>query len=204
MSRIDRDESCRRLEALLVDYVDGNVGDAERDLVDAHCAECPSCTESLVALREIPSLLLAEQDGEVGPDHWVRQRSEILAAVEEVLEAARPRGFDYRLLLPVAAALLIGLAGLLSLRRPGDDVSVAHVARAAFEIEIADPLVQAEVLDVVGLPIHFSETLWDEAAESDAENGDQSDDPSERLDLGDLEDDEVDEIEDLLGFGSIV
>ena len=40
--------TCAELEALLCDYVDGVLADAQRSLVERHLSECPSC-RSLVA-----------------------------------------------------------------------------------------------------------------------------------------------------------
>ena len=45
------DITCRRAVALMTDYLDGALGPDDRDLVEAHLAECEGCAEHLRQIR---------------------------------------------------------------------------------------------------------------------------------------------------------
>lgn len=191
----DERRGCEAFEELVVDYVDGSLDAEQTAAVEAHCARCASCREGLAALREVP--LLLRGDDPVPTADWDRQRSGILAVIGEIAAAEdeRRRGFDARLLLPLAAALVIALAGLLSLRA-GDG---ARPARAGLAMAIEDPAALAEISEALGEPLVFSEALWaqvigDSGGESAAAQG-ESDSP----DLDELSDEEVGEVEQMLG-----
>lgn len=191
---LDERHGCEAFEEMLVDYADDSL-DAERsDAVEAHCARCAACREALAALREIP-LLLRGADPIPAAD-WGRQRDRILTAIDEIVAAEdeRRRGFDARLLLPIAAALVIALAGMLSLRA-GD----ARPARAGLAMAIEDPAALAEISETLGEPLVFSETLWAEVT-GDLDGGPSAvPDESGPPDLDDLSDEEIGEVEQMLG-----
>ena len=45
------DITCRQAVALMTDYLDGTLGQDDRDLVEAHLGECESCAEHLRQIR---------------------------------------------------------------------------------------------------------------------------------------------------------
>ncbi len=149
----------------MVDYVDGSLTDSVAELVELHCRDCAVCADALVALREVPGMLRAEIAPL--PEQLLRQRTEILSAVDELIraESDRPGGFDVRILLPIAAALVIALAGLISLRsgrHPSDGVALA---RAAFLFEMEDPQSAAAMSEILGVPLVLSERFWRDGIE---------------------------------------
>ena len=59
--------TCDRIEELLAPYLEGELGDEERRLVDLHLEDCPDCrrlfaalTETQAALRSFPELEISE------------------------------------------------------------------------------------------------------------------------------------------------
>ena len=203
------DMDCSAIQELLVDCVDGEVAADLRDQVDRHCAACEECSVVLAALREIPALLrqdatAATPRAELSGERWRWQHAEIMKAIDSYADeqVARRSGFDVRILLPLAAALIIAVAGILSLqslRRGGEGMMMA---RAALSIEVEDPLALAEVSEVLGEPLFLWDVLWDSADERALESG---------LDFGvatseesysieDLSEEEVVELEEMLGI----
>lgn len=199
----------------MVDYVDGSLADSDARLVESHCRDCAGCADALVALREVPGLLCAEVAP--SPELLMRQRKEILSAVEGLIraESGRTDGFDFRILLPVAAALVIALAGLISLRPgwyPEDGVGLA---RAAFLFEMEDPQSAAAMSEILGVPLVLSERFWRGVVDADLSaplavggmslgSSSAHDDPSgDDSSDDDLSDDDFMEIEELLGMGFV-
>ncbi len=159
--------TCNDVEDLLVDYVDGVLSASLVDWVELHCASCRECGAVVLALREVPARLRAEADAsatECTPAFWEGQRQSILARIGEIEkeESARNRGFDVRILLPLAAALLIALAGIVSLQSLGGGRSGTRPARAALGLSMEDPVVTAELADALGEPLVFSDRAWSE------------------------------------------
>ncbi len=199
--------SCRKIESVIVDYVDGGLSAADAQRVESHCSECEDCADSLIALREVPAKLLAELEADLTPELLERDRSRIVATVEEIIASDRERnsGFDVRILLPVAAALVIALAGVLSLQQIGRGARGTMPARAALSFEIDDPIALAVVAEEVGVPIVLSEVLWEESGEVDLDVAtDLVGGVYSVSDYEDLTDDEVFEVERLLGVGGLV
>lgn len=116
---------CRRLAATLVDYNEGVLAAAQRGRVERHVADCARCAAAVAALAAVPALL---RPGTVARDDafWAAQRQRVMQAIripaegeeEEEEEDSAPRGYDWRLAMPVAVAVVIALAGYLSLRPP--------------------------------------------------------------------------------------
>ncbi len=200
MSRQER--SCDEMVLLLVDHAEGALSAAAAKQVDQHCDGCRTCADSLAALREVPPLLRGEDGGaaELSAAAWQQQRTAILSAIDEVMveEEARRAGFDARIFLPVAAALVIAVAGALSLWPVGGGGSGALVARAALSLELADPLVLAEVAEVVGEPLILPADVWDAGEAPDVRVW-LDDEWSTEVSLDDLDDEEVLELEEMLG-----
>lgn len=89
----------------LGDYLEGDLGTAERSAVDAHLAQCASCREELRGLRATVALLRSLPDPEPPAD--------LAASVMARIDAERRPALLRRLDPPrVALALAAGLAGL--------------------------------------------------------------------------------------------
>lgn len=193
-----RTSECESFQELLVDYAAGTVAAADAARVEGHCASCAECAKALAALREVPLRLRGA--GEPPAPDWALQRARILAAVDDIAaaSAAASRGVDARLLLPVAAALVIAVAGVLSLR--SSEGANARPARVALQLVMEDPVVVAELSEVLGEPVLMSAPLWDEQGEIPSGNswvdgGSAGEPPS----LDELGEQELLEIERMLG-----
>jgi hypothetical protein len=142
---------CDGFAAVLVDYAAQTLPDAERALVEAHVAKCADCAAALAALSEVPALLRtpAAQRDEA---FWVAQRQSIMERLDAVDAsiASSPQGFDWRLMLPIAAAVVIALAGYLSLRPPAVPGTVVLDALSSDDlsalVEVAADIVPADEL----------------------------------------------------------
>ncbi len=164
----DVGSSCPELEELLVDYVDGSMSRSEASRIEEHCSSCTVCSEAVAALREVPDMLRVEaEQARAGADHdspefWSDQRRDVLTRIGEIEQAAaaRTQGFDVRLLLPLAAAVAIAIAGVISLQSLGGGPTGTQSARAALGLAMEDPLVVAELQDTMGEPLMFSDAVW--------------------------------------------
>jgi anti-sigma factor RsiW len=118
---------CRRLAAALVDYAAGELPPAARRRVEGHLAGCAACAATVTALADLPAPLR----GTVPPRDeafWHAQRTGVMDAIRAGSghRERPPRlGFDWRLALPVAAAVAIAFAGYLSLRSPSAPGEIA-------------------------------------------------------------------------------
>lgn len=151
--------TCEDAAPLLVDLADGALDAVPAEQVRLHCARCGECRDTLAALRELPELLRGEE--ELSAAAWARQRDSILATYDSMRAAEREerRGFDSRIFLPIAAAALIALAGIVSLR--SDPVGGnAQPARAAFVLALGDLEVAADLADVLGEPWFDGDVPW--------------------------------------------
>jgi anti-sigma factor RsiW len=117
---------CRQLAAALVDYAAGDLPPAARRRVEDHLAGCADCAAMVAALSDLPAVLRGTAPAR-DDAFWRAQREGIMDAVRAGDQRERPRrvGFDWRLALPVAAALAIAFAGYLSLRQPSAPGEVA-------------------------------------------------------------------------------
>src|SRR5258706_12465575 len=52
---------CLSIDPLITPYVDGDIGDAERRLVDAHVRACPPCHSRVAAEQAVPGLVQARR-----------------------------------------------------------------------------------------------------------------------------------------------
>ena len=114
---------CRRWNGALVDYADGALEADVRAQVERHLATCERCTAALAALTGVSAAL---REASVARDEsfWIAQRQATMRSINaagaerEELEERAGRGFDLRVALPFAVAVVIALAGYLSLRPP--------------------------------------------------------------------------------------
>lgn len=99
-------------------YVDGRIGEAERQDVEAHLAECPECSERVAAAHGSLEELREQEPPALDPE--VRRKAEALGA-----EGNGERDERHSAVRPAAIAgvlvLLLGLAGVLywHLQGPG-------------------------------------------------------------------------------------
>jgi anti-sigma factor RsiW len=194
-----RDWRCRRLAAALVDYAAGGMSEPMRSRIEEHIAACPACAAASAGLVEVPPA-----GGATAPTRddafWRAQRDSVMQAIGE----RRPRamrapatGFDWRLALPIAAALAIGLAGYLSLRPPATPGEVALDALPADDlsalIEVAGGILPAqELLPPVGSRV-------DEMGGAVDAGWIGADDLPPPAGWGDLDDGELDALHGMLG-----
>jgi hypothetical protein len=194
------DSTCAELEPVLVDFVDGALGPRDAARVKEHCSSCSDCAGAVDALREIPSRLLEERPS---PASWEAQRQRIMEQIDEIQreDAARREGFDLRVILPLAAAVLIALAGIVSLQSVGRDVPGAMPARAALLFAMEDPAVRMELFETLGEPLLLSEPASIEDRSDVAGNGWPADGFLGEVEppLRDLDEDEAAELEQILG-----
>ncbi len=111
-------------------------------------------------LRQVQSILTCGEA--LVPPAWSDQLSRIMALVDEVAvaEKARTAGFDARIFLPLVAAAVISVAGIVSLQSGNESSSHTRPALAALRITMQDPRAIAQLSDVLGEPVLFSEPLW--------------------------------------------
>ncbi len=201
--------SCPEMDELLVDYAEGSIGRSEARRVEEHCSSCASCAEAVAALRDIPEVLRVEVEqvgaaaGVENPEFWADQRRKVLARIGEIeqAEAARAQAFDARLLLPLAAAVAIAIAGVVSLQSLGGGPTGTQPARAALVLAMEDPLVVAELSDALGEPLMFSDAVWgDEALVDNVEQWSGLDLMDTEPALEELDEAGIEEVEVLLGI----
>jgi|ERR1051326_7625936 anti-sigma factor RsiW len=73
---------CFLLESELVDFATGTLEDRRSRAVERHIAGCVHCSESVLALREIPAELARRGRPEPGEEFWARQRDRIMQVIE--------------------------------------------------------------------------------------------------------------------------
>jgi anti-sigma factor RsiW len=193
-----REWRCRRLAAALVDYAAGKLEPPMRRRIEAHLDTCAACAAARAALDEVPPAVHATAP--IRDDaFWRAQRDSVMQAIgERPARAVRTplTGFDWRLALPIAAALAIGLAGYLSLRPPeapgeialdalpGDDLSAL--------IEVAGGILPTQELPPV-------ESRVDEIGGAVDAGWVDGDDLPPPVGWGELDDGEIDALHGLLG-----
>jgi anti-sigma factor RsiW len=115
---------CFLLRPTLVSFADGTLTEPARSDVERHLADCPQCTEDVVALREIPAVLRRRTAPAPDERFWVRQRDSIIRAVRATPPPrAATREAHLRWLVPAAAAAALLL--VVRLWRPTDAVTPA-------------------------------------------------------------------------------
>ncbi len=198
MSAVETKNSADRAEEL-VDYVDGSLGETEAKRVESLVADNEEYAAVVVALRELPPRL--RDDFNAAAVDWSGQRERILAAVDDIAEAdkARTSGFDVRILLPIAAALVIALAGLVSLRSPDGRAAGVKPARAALALAVGDPALNAELSELVGVNPLWSGAWGEEQPLMDLGVPRDEHDSSDPESFEQLDEDELEEARGLFG-----
>lgn len=69
-------DSCRRIDALVTPYVDGELDRAEREVVEAHLQRCPPCRSRVTAEQAVCILVKRQQGALTGAcaPAWLRER----------------------------------------------------------------------------------------------------------------------------------
>lgn len=102
----------------LARYVEGQIGEAERQDVEAHLAECPECSERVAETRRALDEIREQEAPPLDPE--VRRKAEALGTEEKEGRSRKRRPFR-----PAAIAgalvLLLGLAGVLYWQLQGPD-----------------------------------------------------------------------------------
>lgn len=129
---------CRGLAAALVDYAAGAAAPVVRRRIESHLAGCDHCAATVAALSDLPAVLRSAAPAR-DDAFWRAQRGRVMQAIH----TAAPRrerplrvGFDWRLALPLAAAVAIGLAGYLSLRAPAAPGEIALDALPSEDLSV--------------------------------------------------------------------
>jgi hypothetical protein len=191
------DWRCRRLAPRLVDLAAGDLPPRYRLRVERHVAGCAQCREALSAMRAAPEALRAVASADEPQVDWERHRRDIMRAIRTLPEPRidRLRAFEWRLALPVAAALLIAFAGLRMFW------GTRSVPRSAAPSAASSPVLNdlAELVlpddDLLQLDSMPEQTARELVADGWADPGDVAPD----RDLDDLSDDEIEELADFVG-----
>jgi hypothetical protein len=109
--------NCSTISKLLEKYLDQEVTDAERSLVEGHIPDCPACREVLHSMKSLGNLIRNPVEEAVGKESfpWVWQKIEKEGSLKEELTwwetlrdwlEATPL-FRKRVLIPAAAVMII-------------------------------------------------------------------------------------------------
>ena len=94
------------VEEWLSGYLDGELTQQDRQIVDLHLQDCPECTETLAGLRAIRKRLGQAQIGNSNTDHWREKMDDTGVRVS--------RGVGWVLLIAAAIAIIgIGVFAFL-------------------------------------------------------------------------------------------
>ncbi len=100
--------TCGKIRILIQDYVDGSASASQREAVDAHVADCPSCGRELAESRQLLQWMSGTPQREVSRDF----DRKLMAALQERAPAPRKTAwweelrlrFEWRLRIPAMVA----------------------------------------------------------------------------------------------------
>lgn len=144
---------CTAVSERVAAYLDGQLGEAQGDLVDAHLAICVECAGLLAALAEQRFLpLSAEEKGRLcGGDGFWSQMDSVLCAEMEVMGGVsdgrtawhlRQVGLPMPMVLAYAAAMLLAVAWGLQMSEKADQAEET-VQRLGERLEAEEGLAPA-------------------------------------------------------------
>ena len=135
---------CEDMTRTLLDAADETLSAGERAKLDAHLATCPGCTEALAEQQSMRQMLTALAAETVTTHVGTRVLAELRAAQPAAgpgwLDSLDWRRWTWRLV-PVAAALALGVAGVARTATPTEDTSEV----VAVERPVSSALVTGEV-----------------------------------------------------------
>jgi hypothetical protein len=137
--------NCERYSEWLGEAVDGTLDTSQQAELDAHCRSCAECREVLNDFKEIRAAASTLDRLTPSPEMWAAIAAKI--DLPQPAFAASPLGRGRRALswvqLAAAAALvmMLGAAAWFGLATPsggGESATVAELARAASELQLAE------------------------------------------------------------------
>lgn len=85
-------EDCKRIFALLSEYLDAELPAETCEEVAAHLSGCPPCVEFLESLKRTMELCRDYRPGEMPPPLSAQAREELFAAYQKMLAARKGGG----------------------------------------------------------------------------------------------------------------
>lgn len=135
----------RRVALLAAEALEG----APRAAAEAHAASCARCTEALAALRALRRDLASDPVHEAPlPVSFEALETRVRARLREPPRASAVRSaapWPSRVLMPLAAALAVAVAGAALLRQPGRVPSPPPPEQAHFDDTAAGPAAPGEI-----------------------------------------------------------
>ena len=133
----ERPMTCHDAETLISDHLDGTLSDADRERLDAHCAQCASCAAILGDLQAIRQSAATLPPLRPARDLWADVERRIAAPVVVLDERRRVPAWARRApwrQLAAAVVLMAATAGVtytVATRSGGTDATVAAAGPAA-------------------------------------------------------------------------
>jgi aspartate dehydrogenase len=116
---------CKKVQKLLSDYLDGEVKEREKELLEAHLSECPHCRKELESYKKTEELIKLKVKEEPAPEFWEGCWPEFKAKLEKenrVPQFIERRNIPFKLLreplfigATACAVILILMISLISL-----------------------------------------------------------------------------------------
>lgn len=137
---------CGKLETLWIPYLDGNVNEEERALVEGHLAECAECARRRDEFLAVSQALAAWEAPDPSPwfDAKLRRRIEAQAGARGGL-----RRFFELFPIPASFAILLVLAALLLSTGTQPPASPARPAEFANEARMEEVFHAAEEVELL-------------------------------------------------------
>ncbi len=153
---------CEGMEELLIEYVDGDLTQADRDAVDAHCSECECCAEELQEIEALKCCLVEDGYVEPSPFYWTRFNARLRKRLHPAGRWAEAAGRWQVLapkLVPVAVAVVCFGVGLwLGVRPVTEPATVGGQAPAYTEAQYTSdgPLVSPKSKHLVESGLEYA------------------------------------------------
>ena len=105
----------KHVKTLLFSYLDGELNERERHLVQAHLDRCPACRKELDYTRRVRALLTPKEEVELNPYFWTRLSARL---EQEGRQVRRWAGLEwaFRRLTPALIGVTVVLLMVLSVR----------------------------------------------------------------------------------------
>ncbi len=183
--------NCKKINALLVDYLEGVLAARQGEAIEKHLSQCERCREDLSLIEKVREELVSLEAADAGDEFWQnfnRKLSQKLAAEEAPTShpgfnlgylAGRPRiAIAAGVMTTLLIAVLAGAAFFLTMPEPpGGAPTIPPVAMNSHDTERIDPN---------GFEIEFLLDTGDDGTDLDS------------AELSDLSEEEMDTIEEQL------